>query len=181
MSTLFSHKNCFPSWRTDSRPYEAPNSIFIYAKEGQNSSAQPFTFVDDFPDQTGCDFLTSYRSSALYTVKLEPGIFVIRVDFRTGQLVSKFGLVTSVYRKIWTIVYQFVEFLVDVEKMLPVRWVFGQKLPWVVDFGELFFPWVFSKVVKKKPALGVTTGNAKLATLEKVVLAYPTLFSNRAK
>ena len=54
-------------------------------------------------------------------MKLEPGIFVIRVDFRTGQLVSKFGLVTSVYRKIWTIVYQFVEFLVDVEKMLPVR------------------------------------------------------------
>ena len=45
--------------------------------------------------------------------------------------------------------YQFVEFLVVVEKMLPVGWVFGQKLPWVIDFGELFFPWVFTKVVKK--------------------------------
>ena len=50
--------------------------------------------------------------------------------------------------------YQFVEFLVLIEKMLPVRWVLGQNLPWVIDFGELFFLWVFTKVVKK-PVLGV--------------------------
>ena len=68
-----------------------------------------------FPIKPGVIFLTGYRSSAPYTVKLEPGIFVIRLDFITGQLVSKFGLVTSVYRKIWTIVVtiDYVEPLVE--------------------------------------------------------------------
>ena len=36
---------------------------------------------------------------------------------------------------------------------LPVRWVLAPKRPWVFGFVEFFSPWVFAKVVKKKPAL----------------------------
>ena len=38
----------------------ARSSIFIYAKEGLKNSTQPFTFVDDFPDQTGCDYFDRF-------------------------------------------------------------------------------------------------------------------------
>ena len=48
LSTLFSRKNYVPPWRSDSRPSEAPNSIFIYAKEGQKSSTQPFNICWQF-------------------------------------------------------------------------------------------------------------------------------------
>ena len=57
-----------------------------------------------FPMKPGVTFLTGSPSSVPYTMKLEPGIFVISMDFGTGQSISKFGHVTSVYRKIWTIV-----------------------------------------------------------------------------
>ena len=33
--------------------------------------------------------------------------------------------------------------------MLPGPWVFEGTLPWVIEFGELFIPWVFSISVKK--------------------------------
>jgi len=52
----------------------------------------------------GVIFWTGSPSNVPYTAKLEPGIFVNRMDFGTGQSTLKFPLVISVYRKIWTIV-----------------------------------------------------------------------------
>ena len=57
-----------------------------------------------FPIKPCVTFLTGSPFSVPHTIKLESGIFVISTDFGTGQSISKFPLVTSVYRKIWTIV-----------------------------------------------------------------------------
>ena len=84
--------------------FEPRNSIYIYAKEGQDSSTQPFHLLTIFPIKPCVIFWTGSPSSVPYTAKLEPGIFVNRMDFGTGQSTLKFHLLISVYRKIWTVV-----------------------------------------------------------------------------
>ena len=78
---------------------------FIFTQRRVKSAARnPSHLLTIFPIKPCVIFWTGSPSSVPYTVKLEPGIFVIRRDFVTGQSMSKFTLVTWVYRKIWTVV-----------------------------------------------------------------------------
>ena len=72
--------------------------------DSQTAARNPSHLLTIFPIKPCVIFWTGSPSSVPYTAKLEPGIFVNRMDFGTGQSTLKFPLVISVYKKIWTIV-----------------------------------------------------------------------------
>ena len=83
-----------------------PAKFNLYLRKGgtRQQHATLTHLLTIFPIKPCVIFWTGSPSSVPYTAKLEPGIFMNRMDFGTGQSTLKFPLVISVYRKIWTIV-----------------------------------------------------------------------------
>ena len=107
--TIFAQKLSAPLDEVTADHRTAKFKSTVTQRRAKRTARNPSHLLTFFPIKPGVIFLTGSLLSVPYTMRLEPGIFVISMDFSTGQSKSKVPLVPSAYRKIWTVVMPFLQ------------------------------------------------------------------------